>query len=940
MDPASSSQPDRDGADSVHTLANKQAHQSGSADTPASTQPDPGSLESRHGPSSDPDLSIPAEIETSTSSSAASEHAPRVQWVTSSPGQLGRLTPPSSSPVNSEDSTSGVGSGRNKAKSRGRLLRDKLMHTPRTNKKLDLKATPESPTLVRPLKLGLKDSPRENGGTSEAREALMEREREQAYDLRVRYRPVITMGDNKGKLKEQEVDGHLLKQLSAPGLKRQLNAHVEATRIDNCSDLHTAIAPAQTSLYGLIEALSTARRQESMKPKDLQQPGTVTTAEKLLAQLTTELGQLIQLPDKLEDLEGRYGQLPAGTRLIEAMALATVPNDEVQSWIDNGFNLGHAARAAHGGLTLAELNQAAGNRANEKAVIDRLLSARQLFPRTAQASFLKSAAEIVKRGVKVKTLQSMQKLGIELHPDNLPDIRLDTQAELASSRVLGQGTMATVHLLEWQSAEGNERWVFKEATDEVADAGQAAGIPERGANLSGRIMATAKVSSALGIRSAPAAKPVMYRAPGSDEKKYGTLSRFVSGEMLESGVGAPAKLSLNRFDMQSIKKMAPGRLSRLAETYGFMGYQIDEDASTLNFLTTGTLTPEQLQRREAAPTTQFLMKLDFTSAPLLESLSNLGVLAYLTGQDDMHSGNLMKERRPDGQVEVQTIDNDMSNGKKTNSGLESIATPNPVTATWEESLRAMARLDSKASSPKLPDTIGREYRLELLGMQKAEFLSRYGQGLDANQADQAWTRMQAVQRQLLQRDMSSGFNPTGVTTIRQVDDWEANSAGNAHSYGFPKVIRADVKAAILNLDESTVKEELFGMLGPEEQAAAWHRVQAAQKRLQVPDMIAVVNNPADWTSQANLELMGLNPDELKAATDELRNAPDQWTTRLVQRKYAIDHSVTGLLAMRQNMATMQVEERRGPSTVTPLPAFEGSAVFDSAAMMAELFPNR
>lgn len=302
----------------------------------------------------------------------------------------------------------------------------------------------------------------------------------------------------------------------------------------------------------------------------------------------------------------------------------------------------------------------------------------------------------------------------------------------------------------------------------------------------------------------------------------------------------------------------------------------------------------------------------------------------------MHPGNLNMTTGPDGSIELISIDNDMSAGKLMDSHLASIATPTPIVAEWDLHLASMTLAASKEEpSPQPPLSVGKEHRLEMLAMTKESFLSRYAEALNPVQADRAWREMNKLKSALKHTPWGSSD-----LTIKTEESWEPTDIGAAHGHGLPRVISADLKNAILKLDAGAVKESMFGMLGLEEQEAAWSRVQKIQRLLELPGEVLVIDNPQKWTDTEVTERMGLNPAKLPSEAANMLKIESSWDARKATRAHAMQYGLPGSLGLGQAITLAQVDDKKAIPSHAALPAHDGAALFDQKRLRADLFDKK
>ena len=140
-------------------------------------------------------------------------------------------------------------------------------------------------------------------------------------------------------------------------------------------------------------------------------------------------------------------------------------------------------------------------------------------------------------------------------------------------------------------------------------------------------------------------------------------------------------------------------------------------------------------------------------------------------------------------------------------------------------------------------------------------------------------------------------------------------------------------AAVLanNLDSMgfhPVTHAVFGMLGLEEQEAAWSRVQKIQRLLELPGEVLVIDNPQKWTDTEVTERMGLNPAKLPSEAANMLKIESSWDARKATRAHAMQYGLPGSLGLGQAITLAQVEDKKAIPSHAALPAHDGAALFD------------
>lgn len=624
----------------------------------------------------------------------------------------------------------------------------------------------------------------------------------------------------------------------------------------------------------------------------------------------------------LKDWLGKGNQVDPQANLAHLIEFGTIPQAEAQSWVDHNFSLLTALKAHQAGVGWADFAQWAGVDAghditeHQRESILYLVDAKEAMPAVSADDFKQLAPMLLQVKTPLDTIRLMSNQKIVQNAHTWPE----TVHPAGTITKLGAGSVNTVYRVPLQ--DGTVQ-VLKGEGAEVSDQGTNAGIGEalNGANLSGRTLVSAAVAKQLGIRSAPSARPVVLEIP---EKglTYGTLSDFVPGAALTSGVGESASIPLTADQYAALQGLTPDVLNGIALAYGFKTAELEPKNGSHEL---------RLSTRENG---QFATPLDLKSPQVRESASNLGFWAAITGQVDLHGNNVKLVPGDDG-VELVSFDNDMSAGSLHHHPNSRIANSQAHHEKWRHAVdQCVVVARSGSQEPiDLPETIGSTQREAILAMTRDRFLARYqSAGLDRNQQDQAWTRLQGIQYNL-RTEARDGTLRIPVAAV----EWEAHGIGMTTSSGIPRVISASLKARILALDEATVRDQMFGALGPAERSAGWSRVMAIQDELSIPGHIQVVDTTDAWSQPAVTQAMGLEPSELEA-TARKAAGQDDFDAKATLRGVSMNHGILAAWGVTQTVSRLCAEGSKDSSASGPTPltwaANQGAAAwFDSEAIL-------
>jgi len=616
-------------------------------------------------------------------------------------------------------------------------------------------------------------------------------------------------------------------------------------------------------------------------------------------------------------------QIDEKTTLSHLIRLGQISEAELQAWRDNDFSVLGALNAFDAGMAWSDFVQLAGAHAGQaiseaqRRSIQYLLDAKTAMPAMEADDFKRLAPTLLEQRTPLDVIQLMSQQKIVQNGQTLPEV-LEPAGNITK---LGAGGLNTVYRIP--QPDGTFK-VFKGEGGDVASQGTNVGIGDarNGANLTGRTLVAAAVAQVLEIHSSPASRPVVVNLPEGG-RCYGTLSDFVPGAGLVSGVGASASIPLSADAAAALQGLTPEALNGIAQRFGFKTANLDSS------------TGRSLLKLSTGDDGQFITPLDLNSAQVRESASDLGFWAAITGQVDLNGSNVKLAPRADGGVKLVSIDNDMSAGKDHYHPNASIAASEAHHQAWQQVVQQCVEQGrSGLQQPiELPKTIGKIQRESILAMTRERFLARYqSAGLDADQQNRAWARLQGIQYSI-RRQNNDGTPSIPVATI----EWKASSVGLTASSGIPKVISASLKQSILALDEATVRQQMFGALGPEEQAAGWSRVMAIQDELSIQDHIKVIDTADGWNAPAVTQAMGLVPEDLDALARKA-SKEDTFDARVTKRDLSIRHGILADFGVALAVSRLCAEGSADTGDSSPAALSwkdnEGApAYFDSAAIL-------
>lgn len=705
-----------------------------------------------------------------------------------------------------------------------------------------------------------------------------------------------------------KIRGHVVldAQPRLPALKQALLRYAELTRVIPLPDQkpHQAARDASQVLEQLLGDLCEAIAAQDRKPTGHQRPDVPVALQALHDRLTREQARLKPLCSsrRIGELRQHGVEMPSGSRLVDMMVTSQLPQERWAAWQAEGFDVRDLAHGERGELELTDLQQVLPDwhdRPTRVADARLVLAARLLFPGMDKARFLALAPVLVERQVPLELLSCMADHEIEPHPHNLPSAEHLLRAASCEPRPLGQGRMGTAYLL----ALGTERWVFKAEQEQgPSEAGLGAGMPETGANTTGRVLASARFSQLLGLDTVPEALPFWMPPRDGQPGRYGSISRLVKGPMMQAGLGDVATHRLdNDFHLLSARKHLP-QLQDIAQRHGFGSVELDDAGRTLTW----------------KPRTEYLHPLQTASVAARISLSEASVVELLTGQVDGHPGNYLLEN---GQA-ARLIDTAESFPPGLTHPLGLITEPAPVIQAWDQHLQHLvSAIRGGQPMPAPPRTVGELQRADLLRMTETTFVQRWARDLPWGQQQLAWLAMEGLQARLADRQR-----------IASVPDRVASDGNTAvHCHGWPPVIASGLKARVLALDEASVKQTLAPYLTPEEVDATWSRTRVLQQMLQVPGAIHEVHAVDDWTSAEVTRRLGWAPDVLDPAADALSgHTGSEWERRALRRSLLMSSGLPGALALDEHLM------RRAIATAPPDAPYRGTALFDVKALLAAL----
>ncbi len=713
-----------------------------------------------------------------------------------------------------------------------------------------------------------------------------------------------------------------VEQLGRTGIHVDHSTPVTATATQHrplrTLDEHIATIGQMVDRLGMHLELELADKKSSRSPDVIDK-----IRQSILALKQEKLHLQQRTRPLLKDWLSKGHQIDERAHLGHLIQLGQIPEATVQAWRDHDFSVLTALKAFDAGMELTDFAQLASVDVaqdltdTQRQSIQYLVDAKDAMPAVSADDFKQLAPTLLKQQTPLGILGLMSKQKIVQNSQTLPaTVPADTPIEK-----LGAGSVNTVYRVTLQDGTV---MVFKGEGAEVADQARNAGVGQalNGANLSGRTLVSAAVAQQLGIRSAPAARPVVLDIPGAGPS-YGTLSDFVPGASVTSGAGDSASVSLTADQYTALQGLTPDVLNGIAQGFGFKTAELESSNGYHQLkLTTG----------DAG---QFTTPLDLNSPQVRESASNLGFWAAITGQVDLHSANVKQVPRDDGGIELVSFDNDMSAGKLHHHPNSGIADSEAHHQQWQQAIRQCVdqALSGSQELIELPQTIGKIQREAILAMTRERFLARYqGVGLDASQQNRAWARLQGIQYNIRRQNDDDTLS-IPVAAI----EWKAHGIGMTTSSGIPKVISASLKDRILALDEATVRQQMFGALGPEEQAAGWSRVMAIQDELSIPNHIQVIDTTEGWTAPAVTQAMGLDPAALEANVRTSAGQND-FDGKATLREASMNHGILAAWAVSQTLSRLCAEGSASPSGSGPAALAwkanaDAAAYFDAAAIL-------
>lgn len=619
-----------------------------------------------------------------------------------------------------------------------------------------------------------------------------------------------------------------------------------------------------------------------------------------IASLKTELRRLARCGEIVDDLRTNDRILSEEFSLGDLVALAGMHEDQINPWLTAGFKAEEAVYAHRAGLSLDDFvgilrsderdSSCKGSQDLNQGDLDNiryLLQAKNRLPSMSGEDFKLSARLLLEKRPSLDTLAVMGSRQIPVNEHTLPQKELQVDRNAEGFKLLAEGHMGKAYKIPMP---GGSFMVFKEEGDDVADQAVNAGVPAvgQGPNLTGRTLASAAVAKRLGIASAPTSTPVILKFEGDPVPRYGELSTFVQGQTVGSSLGANAKIPLSLQDYQYLDQRPKTELHAVAHRYGFQGAALCISEQGEHFL--------ELSSGSGG---DFVTPLDLKSPYIRERLSELGFWAATSAQVDLNPTNIMINPRRGNTFDLVSIDNNMSGGKLHYHPACQMATPLGEYPAWQKAVeQTVLQAKSGDSGPviPLPDKIGPVQRAGILAMTEEQFAARWN--LKPDNLKAPWAAMQGFQRRLLEK------NPDGTLKIPVTEaDWKATDTGNVHASGVPRVISKQLRNRYLSLTEHTVKQEMYGAVGKEEQDAAWQRVMAIQDELLIPDHIRVVNSHNEWNDPEVTRAMGLEPDVLRKAANDAAGM-DVHTAKGQRYQRALDHGVSATIAFAQTNSRM------------------------------------
>lgn len=717
-----------------------------------------------------------------------------------------------------------------------------------------------------------------------------------------------------------------LEQLGRTGI------HVD--HADAASEKTTRDRPLNTldehiaTIGQMVDRLGILLEKEQAKEKPARSADVIAKMKEHISNLTTEKRYLQQRTRPLlKKLFSAGWMCEKDMSLKSLINLGKISESDLNEWRAHDFSVLDAVRASEAGMSFDDFARLVNADTTQQDLpkpefesIHYLVRAKAEFPAMSADNFKQLAPQLLKEKPSLNVIRLMDRNKIPLNAHTLP-VAVELDGDVG---VLGAGSLNKVYRVPLQ---GNLIRVFKPEGDEVDAKAALAGVgaAKDGANLSGRTLVSAAVAKHLGIESAPDSQPVALDIPGKG-LTYGTLSDFVPGATLTSGTGDSADIRLEKDQYVALQGLTPDALNGVAQRFGFEKAELTSSDDGLQL---------KLSKGESG---QFAVPLDLNSPQVRESASRLGFWAAITAQLDLHRGNVKLFVKSDGRAEVVSFDNDLCAGKLNHHPNAAIADSLAHHEEWQQAIRRCVDQARSGSQDviNLPEKVGLIQRKAILAMTQDRFNARYKSAdLTPEQQAQAWASYEDIQRRL------KAMTKDGQPDIPIVEvEWEVNKSINAIASGIPKVIPASLKTSILDLDEATVRNEMFGALGPDEQAAGWSRVMAIQDELSIPDHIQVAQTSDEWLTDKATKAMGLDAQELETTairwgTESAREGKD--TTLGASMR----HGILANWAILQTLSRLCAEGSTSPSnsgqtapnweTYQELPAwFDQKAILDAA----------
>lgn len=544
----------------------------------------------------------------------------------------------------------------------------------------------------------------------------------------------------------------------------------------------------------------------------------------------------------------------------------------------------------------------------EAADVDELLHARATFA----------------PGMPLDYFLALKRAFLPVTQHTAPDLDLSARISAQAPQKLGSGNVATV----WKvKLEDGSSWALKAEPEKFPEAafghtkdlGIATYDPPknpRGPNLTGRTLATARLAQALGVDSAPEAKPVVFRDPATGKLVYGAASRLIKGEMLQSAKGRTVNYKPNQTTRAALKNKDLDRIQAVIKGMGF---------------STARWSKTDKDRIVLTPETEYRRTLDWSDPELRRSSVENDIVALISGQGDNHAGNYMVTKdTTTGGRRLVSIDNDLSFGTVADHPLKLAG--ERIDDAWADFLKRGAHAGSR------PPVITDGLRAKLVAMNVDEVLKAYpkskvnGKEPNEHQINSYRAEVQSLLDDLARpQDQPGAIAPAIGEWIRRVT---VGGNGSTHAAGIPQVISRSLVEKLLALEEAQVKNDICGGLSPAEQNAAWQRTQVLQGLVR-DNTIETIDDDA-WADDTTRDRLGLRPETLRELARKDVAAAEGTPAGDGHR---MQHGLAAVFALEERSAREQadrvLESSQSKANGTPR-RYKGFALFAQAFIDEQL----